>query len=67
VGPVRVATGRNTREALLFDLWQRGDRAAAGFDLEWLWRDDRFVPQRIEEAASQLRAWPDHFADPRGA
>jgi len=65
VEPVRVGTGRNTREDLVFDLWERGPQAEAGLDLDWLWREDRFVPQTIEDAASRLRSLLDGFADPR--
>jgi hypothetical protein len=64
VAPVRVATGRNTREDLVFDLREHGPQAEAGLDLEWQWRDDRFVLQTIEEAASRLRSLLASFADP---
>jgi hypothetical protein len=61
VEPIEVSTGRNTREDIVFNFYERPFEGELVLDLEWLWRLDRFDPRTIEEASGLLESLFDRF------
>lgn len=49
-----VATGKNTREDLVFNFWERLADGQWILDVEWLWRTDVFEKKTIQHASTQL-------------
>jgi len=51
---IDISTGRNTREDIVFNIWERLSEEKLSLELEWLWRTDTFDREMIK---NQQKYW----------
>jgi len=54
--PMEAETGRNTREDIVFNIWERLSEGMLHLDIQWLWRTDVFDRETITGLFPEMEA-----------